>query len=484
MNGSFMKQKLFRKILCLTICGSMVMGLFSDAILQSFAVSQKTQEDIDRTKEEKKELENELDKQEEEKKELEDDKATAEQKLNNLKAEYQSIASNLEALNQKKTEKEQEIETKTLELEAVMQAQEEQYENMKFRIQYMYENPEASLFELLLKDFSIVEILNRVDNAMRIQEYDRNQLEEYKNTAKEVELQKEALETAKKELEDMIAEAEEQQKKVSALQKQTSTSIKDYLNQIAAAEDEIGDTEAALEAKSKALKELEAKAKAEEAAERKRQAEEAAKKLQEAIANGTIKPEDSGIVYGDLNLSQAELDMLTAMIYCEARGESYEGQLAVGHVIMNRVRSKKFPNSLEAVLRQGKQFEPVGSGRFDIVLTAYWGNIPGVIDQAEWASCQKAALACVNGSSNVGESLFFRTHAPVPQLITNLSAKGIPYWIIGNHVFYYSWVSYKTEVKEEPPAQAPEETTEGTPEEGTPQEGSSEQTPQEAEPEN
>lgn len=449
MNGSFMKRKLFGKILCLTICSSMLMGLFSDAVLQTFAVSQETQNEIDRTKEEKKELENELDKQEEEKKGLENNKAAAEEKLKNLKAQYQAIASDLEALNQKMTEKEEEIEAKTKELEEAVLAQEEQYENMKIRIQYMYENQEASLLEMLLKDFSIVEILNRIDNAVRIQEYDRKRLEEYTKASEEIEQQKEALESARQELETMIAENEEQQKKVSDLQKQTSSSIKDYLNQIAAAEDEIGDTEEALKVKAKALKELEAKAKAEEAAERKRQAEEAAKKLQEAIANGTIKPEDSGIVYGDLNLSQTEMDMLTAMIYCESRGESYEGQLAVGYVIMNRVRSTKFPNSLEAVLRQNNQFEPAGSGRFDIILTAYWGNIPGVIGQAEWESCQKAALECVNGSSNVGESLFFRTHAPVPQLITNLSEKGIPYWIIGNHVFYYSWVSYKTGVQEE-----------------------------------
>jgi hypothetical protein len=44
--------------------------------------------------------------------------------------------------------------------------------------------------------------------------------------------------------------------------------------------------------------------------------------------------------------------------------------------------------------------------------------------------------------SNVGESLFFRTHKPVPQLATNLEAAGVPYWIIGNHIFYYSWVNY------------------------------------------
>ena len=437
-----MKRKLLKRILCLAICCSMIMGLFSEPLVQVFAVSEETQNAIDEAEDEKNKLENELNQQEENKGNLENQKETEEQKLKNLKAQYKSISSDLSALDQKKTEKEEEIEAKAAELETAIAKQEEQYEKMKARIQYMYEQPKASVFELLIKDSSIVEMLNRVGETAQIQEYDRKQLESIQEAAAQIERQKQDLELAKQELESLIAEAKDKQAQVSALQKKTSASISDYLNQIAQAEEEIGNTEEALKAKSEALNKLYAQAQAEEAAERRRQAEEAARRLQEAIANGSIKPEDSGIVYGDLNLSQAELDMLTAMIYCEARGESYEGQLAVGYVIMNRVRSTKFPNSLEAVLREHKQFEPAGSGRFDIVLTAYWEQIPGVIGQSEWDSCQKAAMVCVNSDSNVGESLFFRTHAPVPQLAENLEAAEVPYWIIGNHIFYYSWVNY------------------------------------------
>ena len=437
-----MKRKLLKSMLCLTICSSVITGLFSDSYLQVFAVSEETQNAIDQAEDEKKQLEEELERQEEERENLEGQKATAEDRLENLKAQYKSIASDIAALEKKQAEKAAEIEAKTKELEEAIAIQQQQYENMKLRIQYMYEKPEDSLFGLFLKDFSIIEILNRVDHTLKIQEYDRQQLEEYTATAKELEIQKQELEAAKEELAGLIKESEAQQAKVSALQKETSASISSYLNQIASAQEEIGNTEEAIEAKSKALQALYKKAQEEEAAERRRQAEEAAKRLQEALANGSIRPEDSGIVYGELNLSQAEMDMLTAMIYCESRGESYEGQLAVGYVIMNRVRSSKFPNSLEAVLRQSKQFEPAGSGRFDIVLTAYWEQIPGIIGKSEWDSCQKAAMVCVNSDSNVGESLFFRTHKPVPQLAENLEAAQVPYWIIGNHIFYYSWVNY------------------------------------------
>lgn len=437
-----MKRKLLKNIICLTICSSVIAGLFSDSFLKVLAVSQQTQEEIDKAEEEKEQLENELEQQEDNKDVLEDQKASEEQKLKDLKQQYQAIASDLQALEDKKTEKEAEIAAKTAELEAAVAQQEKQYEDMKKRIQYMYEKPQDSLFSLFLQNISITEIINRVDNTLQIQEYDRKQLDEFTQNTEEIEEQKQYLETAQQELEVIIAETENKQAKVSALQQQTSASISNYLNQIAVTEAEINDTEAALEAKSEALQELYAKAQEEEAAERRRQAEEAAKRLQEGIANGSIQAEDSGIVWREINFSQEEMEMLTAMIYCESRGEPYEGQLAVGYVIMNRVRSTKFPNTLEEVLRQNKQFEPAGSGRFDIVLTAYREGIPGVISESEWASCEQAANACVNGTSNVGESLFFRTHAPVPQLATNLEAAGVPYWIIQNHIFYYSWVNY------------------------------------------
>lgn len=437
-----MKRGLLKICFYITICSSMVMGLFSHSFFDVFAVSEETQQKIDEAEEEKEQLENELEEQEEKKDQLKDSKKSEEEKLKELKQQYRTLASDLEALEQKKTEKETEIAEAEAELEKTIRQQEKQYEDMKLRIRYMYETPSESIFSMLLKDFDIGRILNRIDNTMRIQEYDREQLEEYEENAQKISEQKQLLETAKAELETLIGDTEQKQEQVSELQKKTSESIEDYLDQIAETEEKIGNTEDALKAKSEALQKLYQQAQAEEEAERQRQAEEAAKRLQEAIANGSIRPEDSGIVYGELNLNQAELDMLTAMIYCEARGESYEGQLAVGYVITNRIRSSKFPNDLESVLRQGKQFEPAGSGRFDIVLTAYWEQIPGIIGQSEWNSCQKAALECVNGESNVGECLFFRTHAPVPQLAENLEAAGVPYWIIGNHIFYYSWVHY------------------------------------------
>lgn len=437
-----MKRKLLNTILCFTICSSAFAGLFSGIQIKTFAVSQETQDAIDEAEKEKEQLEDELNQQEEDKEQLKTNKENQEQKLQKLKQEYREISSNLDTLNEEQLQKENEIQVKEAELKVAIEMQQKQYKDMKKRIQYMYEKQEESLIGLFFKKISFAEILNRVDNNKRIQEYDRTQLEEYKETAEEIASQREELQKAQKDLENLIAEAEEQQTQIAVLQQKTRSAISEYLDQIANAEEEIGNTEEALKAKADALLELYAKAQAEEDSQRAYQAEEAAKRLQEALANGILKVDDAGIIRGPLELTQPEMEMLTAMIYCESRGEPYEGQLAVGHVIMNRVRSSKFPNSLEAVLRANKQFEPAGSGRFDIVLTAYREGIPGVIGQAEWESCEKAAEACVNGESNVGDCLFFRTHKPVPQLAENLEIAGVPYWIIKNHIFYYSWVNY------------------------------------------
>ncbi len=437
-----MKKQLLKTFLWMLIGGSLLGGLLFELPKKVFAVSEETQNQIDAAEQEKEELEQELETQEQEKEELEEKKEEQQGTLEELKEEYALLASDIDGLNVETEKKNQEIAQTAKELEAAKLRQEQQYELMKKRIRYLYESPKENFLTLLLKNLSIADAINHIDNVQSLNEYDRKQLEEYEQEKENIGRQMAVLEEAKKELERLTAEVEEKQQQIVKLQKKASDRIAAYLGEIVAAEEEIETTQEALEAKSEALNELYEKARLEEEEERRRQAEESADRLQEALENGTVSIDDSGIVRGPLTLTAEEMDMLTAMIYCESRGEPYEGQLAVGHVIMNRVRSTKFPNSLEAVLRQSRQFEPAGAGTFDIVLQAYREQIPGVVDMNAWASCRSAAEECVNGESNVADCLFFRTHAPVPQLAENLKAAGVPYWIIQNHIFYYSWVSY------------------------------------------
>lgn len=106
--------------------------------------------------------------------------------------------------------------------------------------------------------------------------------------------------------------------------------------------------------------------------------------------------------------------LLAALIQCEAGGESYEGQLAVGAVVMNRVRSGAYPDSIHGVIYASGQFTPAMSGKVNRVYES--GKIS--------ASCIQAAEEAISGVSNVGDLTHFRR---------NNGREGL---VIGNHVFY------------------------------------------------
>lgn len=93
-----------------------------------------------------------------------------------------------------------------------------------------------------------------------------------------------------------------------------------------------------------------------------------------------------------VSVNQAELDLLARIIYAEARGESYKGQVAVGAVVLNRVQSKSFPNTVKEVILQPRAFTAVDDGQFKLKpdSTAY-----------------KAALDAVKGWDPTGNALYY-----------------------------------------------------------------------------
>lgn len=94
---------------------------------------------------------------------------------------------------------------------------------------------------------------------------------------------------------------------------------------------------------------------------------------------------------------QQELELLASIIFCEAGNQPYEGQVAVGAVVMNRVNSGLFPDSIEAVIYQSGQFVPAGTGWLDAVRSQ-----KGYTDSAMQAA--KDALA---GEDPVEGCLYF-----------------------------------------------------------------------------
>lgn len=96
---------------------------------------------------------------------------------------------------------------------------------------------------------------------------------------------------------------------------------------------------------------------------------------------------------------QADIQLLAALIYCEAGNQPYDGKVAVGAVVMNRIASSRFPNTLEGVIYQRGQFTPALNGKLGRVLAS--GKIP--------AACYEAAQDSMNGANPVGNALFFNT---------------------------------------------------------------------------
>lgn len=129
-----------------------------------------------------------------------------------------------------------------------------------------------------------------------------------------------------------------------------------------------------------------------------KEAEEKAKRMQ----NRGAVPSDA-----------SDVELLAALIQCEAGGESYEGQLAVAAVVMNRVRSGAYPNTVSGVIYASGQFTP-----------ALNGKVAARVEKGSKASCLQAAQEAINGASNIGGATHFRRAG---------QRQGM---VIGNHVFW------------------------------------------------
>lgn len=105
--------------------------------------------------------------------------------------------------------------------------------------------------------------------------------------------------------------------------------------------------------------------------------------------------------------------LLAALIQCEAGGESFEGQLAVGAVVMNRVRSGGYPNTIAGVIYAPGQFSP-----------ALCGAVERRVQKGIKESCILAAQQAIGGASNIGGAMHFRRAGKHDGMI------------IGNHVFW------------------------------------------------
>ena len=94
---------------------------------------------------------------------------------------------------------------------------------------------------------------------------------------------------------------------------------------------------------------------------------------------------------------RANQELMASIIYCEAGNQPYEGQVAVGAVIMNRVKSGSYPNSIEEVIYQSGQFGPAATGWLNRVRSS----------KGYSQTALQAAVDALNGSNPIGNCLYF-----------------------------------------------------------------------------
>lgn len=230
------------------------------------------------------------------------------------------------------------------------------------------------------------------------EEVQQDETEASRNETEEQEAAQNEIEEVQAEEEAAYIEAEEQAKAAEeAAREEAEAQAKAEAEEAARVEAEAQEQAAAEEAARVEAEAQAAQAAAEEAARLEAEAQQAA----QATQNTAV-------------VSAEELKLLANIIYCEAGGEAYVGKVAVGNVIMNRVKSASQPNTITEVVYAKGQFSPVRNGSLQRALTN---------DKAD-ATCYQAAMEALSGAQPVGNKLYFRRN------------NGRSGQVIGHHVFY------------------------------------------------
>lgn len=363
----------------------------------SLTVFAATEKDLEDTKEKLEDLQEQKKETDEKIDSLEDSKGELESSLSDMDKQLTEISSSLTELEGSISEKEALIEETEKKLAEAEERSKKQYEDMKQRIRFMYENGDSSLMASILNAGSISEFLNRTEYVEAISRYDREKLKEYQETQQLIADSRQLLQEEQAKLEALKQDTYKKQQEMSAL----IASTKENLQQ---SESEIDKAKKMSESYAKEIEEQ----KAYEAKLEQQKAQEDAARMEEIK-----KQEEEGANGANVVAQAGDLELLAALIQCESEGEPYEGKLAVGSVVLNRVASSYFPNSVVGVIYQSGQFSPVASGRFATVLA-----------QGANGECTQAAQEVLGGRITTN-ALYFRRNTGTIQGT-----------VIGNHVFY------------------------------------------------
>ena len=167
--------------------------------------------------------------------ELKENKAEKQSEVNSLQEELTKIISKINGLEEDLVKKGEEIIQATDDLAAAEVKEREQYEAMKLRIKYMYEEGDTTALESLVTAENFSDLVNKAEYVQNVHDYDRDQLQEYVETKNEIANLKTTLEEDQKKLESLQVEYEDQKNVLDTTIEEKRAEVADLDGQIQAA---------------------------------------------------------------------------------------------------------------------------------------------------------------------------------------------------------------------------------------------------------
>ncbi|MBR9946406.1 C40 family peptidase [Clostridiaceae bacterium Marseille-Q4145] len=187
---------------------------------------------------------------------IESQKSALSSEVSSLNDDLTDTLLNIEVLESDLADKEAEIEQAEKDYEAAKATEEQQYDSMKKRIQYLYETGQESYLEMLLTSDSVADLVNKVDYAEELQEYDRRLLDEYK-AAKQAVIDLQAqLEEEKQELLEMEEQLKQEKANLESVIAQKKSQIADFDSQLSAAKAKVSEYQKKIKEQNAQIKQL------------------------------------------------------------------------------------------------------------------------------------------------------------------------------------------------------------------------------------
>lgn len=250
---------MYKKIGCLLMSLVLCIGL----VCPVYAVPS-TSSTLKNKKSEKEKTESNLNKLNNEISNIQGKKQEVSAQVNALTEELTELLASISICKEEINQKEEQVKQAKAEYEAAQSATDEQYEAMKTRMKFMYEQGGEAYMQVCLQSKSFAEMVNKADYVEKIYDYDRKLLDKYEASKDAVELLKKNLEDEEAELLACQYELEEEQDRTEEIIAEKKRTIADFDSQLASAQSQVANYKKKLQEQNAEIKRLEAQQKSEE----------------------------------------------------------------------------------------------------------------------------------------------------------------------------------------------------------------------------